>query len=146
MIPLYHLFKQTKPKESKSLSKEIFILLTFSITKISLQMKNHVIILKIKFQNLMTRTEFHLSIVNKLVKFKIKPNRQKGNQSFNIILVIKGDLINHKTKLRVFIKDKKKDNNLANQKVQYSKLKKQQKKISYKFIILIMRFNKIYRI
>jgi hypothetical protein len=42
-------------------------------------MKNHVIILKIKFQNLMTRTEFHLSIVNKLVKFKIKPNRQKGN-------------------------------------------------------------------
>lgn len=146
MIPLYHLFKQTKPKESKSLSKEIFILLTFSITKISLQMKNHVIILKIKFQNLMTRTEFHLSIVNKLVKFKIKPNRQKGNQSFNIILVIKGDLINHKTKLRVFIKDKKKDNNLANQKVQYSKLKKQQKKISYKFIILIMRFNKIYKI
>ena len=146
MIPLYHLFKQTKPKESKSLSKEIFILLTFSITKISLQMKNHVIILKIKFQNLMTRTEFHLSIVNKLVKFKIKPNRQKGNQSFNIILVIKGDLINHKIKLRVFIKDKKKDNNLANQKVQYSKLKKQQKKISYKFIILIMRFNKIYKI
>ena len=146
MIPLYHLFKQTKPKESKSLQKEIFILQTFSITKISLQMKNHVIILKIKFQNLMTRTEFHLSIVNKLVKFKIKPNRQKGNQSFNIILVIKGDLINHKTKLRVFIKDKKKDYNLANQKVQYSKLKKQQKKISYKFIILIMRFNKIYKI
>ena len=146
MIPLYHLFKQTKPKESKSLSKKIFILLTFSITKISLQMKNHVIILKIKFQNLMTRTEFHLSIVNKLVKFKIKPNRQKGNQSFNIILVIKGDLINHKTKLRVFIKDKKKDYNLANQKVQYSKLKKQQKKISYKFIIRIMRFNKIYKI
>ena len=146
MIPSYHLFKQTKLKESKSLLKEIFILLTSLITKISLQMKSHAIILKIKFQNLMTRTEFHHSIVNKLVKFKIKPNRQKGNQSFNIILVIKEDLINHKIKLRVFIKNRKKGYNLANQKVQFSKLKKYKRKISYKFIILKMRFNKTYKI
>ena len=146
MIPSYHLFKQTKLKESKSLLKEIFILLTSLITKISLQMKSHAIILKIKFPNLMTRTEFHHSIVNKLVKFKIKPNRQKGNQSFNIILVIKEDLINHKIKLRVFIKNRKKGYNLANQKVQFLKLKKYKRKVSYKFIILKMRFNKTYKI
>lgn len=146
MILLYPLFKQTKLKESKSSLKEIFILLTFSITKISLQMKSQLNILKIKFQNLMTRTEFHHSIVNKLVKFKIKPNRQKGNQSFNIILVIKEDLINHKIKLNVFIKNRKKGYKVANQKVQFLKLKKHKKKISYKFKIQKMRFNKTYKI
>lgn len=146
MILLYPLFKQTKLKESKSSLKEIFILLTFSITKISLQMKSQLNILKIKFQNLMTRTEFHRSIVNKLVKFKIKPNRQKGNQSFNIILVIKEDLINHKIKLNVFIKNRKKGYKVANQKVQFLKLKKHKKKISYKFKIQKMRFNKTYKI
>lgn len=146
MILLYPLFKQTKLKESKSSQKEIFILLTFSITKISLQMKSQLNILKIKFQNLMTRTEFHRSIVNKLVKFKIKPNRQKGNQSFNIILVIKEDLINHKIKLNVFIKNRKKGYKVANQKVQFLKLKKHKKKISYKFKIQKMRFNKTYKI
>ena len=146
MILLYPLYKQTKLKESKSSQKEIFILLTFSITKISLQMKSQLNILKIKFQNLMTRTEFHRSIVNKLVKFKIKPNRQKGNQSFNIILVIKEDLINHKIKLNVFIKNRKKGYKVANQKVQFLKLKKHKKKISYKFKIQKMRFNKTYKI
>ena len=146
MILLYPLFKQTKLKESKSSLKEIFILLTFSITKISLQMKSQLNILKIKFQNLMTRTEFHRWIVNKLVKFKIKPNRQKGNQSFNIILVIKEDLINHKIKLNVFIKNRKKGYKVANQKVQFLKLKKHKKKISYKFKIQKMRFNKTYKI
>lgn len=94
----------------------------------------------------MTRTEFHRSIVNKLVKFKIKPNRQKGNQSFNIILVIKEDLINHKIKLNVFIKNRKKGYKVANQKVQFLKLKKHKKKISYKFKIQKMRFNKTYKI
>jgi len=42
-------------------------------------MKSLVIMLKKKYQNLMTRTEFQRLIVNKLVKFKIKFNRQKEN-------------------------------------------------------------------
>lgn len=146
MIHLFHLYKLIKLKENKSLLKEIFILQTSSIIKISLLKKKNIIILKIKFQNLITRTEFHHLIVNKLVKFKIKSNRQKGNQSFNTILVIKEDLINHKIKLKVFIKNKKKSYNKVKQKAQFLKLKKFKKKISYKFQIQIMRFNKVYKI
>ncbi len=48
--------------------------------------------------------------------------------------------------MRVFIKNRKKGYNQANQKVQFSKLKKYKGKISYKFIIQKILFNKTYKI
>ena len=92
MIPSFHPFKWTKLRENKSLSKGIFTHLTSSIIKTNLLMKSLVIILKNKCLNLTTRTEFHHLIVNKLVKFKIKSNRQKENQLYNITSVIKESL------------------------------------------------------
>ena len=139
MIPSFHPFKWTKLRENKSLSKGIFTHLTSSIKKTNLLMKSLVIILKNKYLNLTTRTEFHHLIVNKLVKFKIKSNRQKENQYCNITSAIKEELKNLKIILNLSTKNRMKTYSQANKKVKYLKLKKYKKKISYRYIIQKMQ-------
>lgn len=102
-------------------------------------MKSLVIILKNKYQNLTTRTEFHHLIVNKLVKFKIKSNRQKGNQSCNITSAIKEELKNLKIKQNLFIQNRKNSYSQAKKKAKYFKWKNHKRKISYKYIIQKMK-------
>ena len=142
-IHSFHPFKWTKLKENKSLLKGILIHPTSSIKKTNLLMKSLVIMLKKKYQNLMTRTEFHLLIVNNLVKFKIKFNRQKENQLCNITSAIKEGLKNLKFLWKILIQKLKKTCIQVNKKAKYLKLKKKQKKISYNCKIQKIQLMKI---